>query len=485
MMQPVVSEEPADTVETKPPVMIGDMKKPEKTPETEPEKKPAEPEEPEPIEPEVPMVPTEEITVEVDYYYDEALTDNMRAALSADIWDPRFNYFSPGETFYTTATFSHQLSVVEQVHPVLSMTLNSEEVTRFTPASGAFASGTYKREEGENRYICKYTVPEGAFGILRFVVELGETTTTNSRYSLQAVPSFVCTVDATATEPAATNRGATAFIGRVLTPRYNTPVIPLEGVRVTVVAGPHTGKSAITDQNGEFVFPGVAEDELRIHLEKECYEEKEMLVSRSRPTALPDGTVLRYPWNDRHRNTPGVVLMGHAWPEPVRPLLEQMTLPHDLLYFHESYDSPYSYYSSADGVVIIHSRVIASASMDDLLLLFAHELFHAHQHATVAVDGSGSISDWENTPDGRAFAEAQRKDHEIFGTSGVDVHPIDPTLSETSANTVERFLWTVIASDADRERREERLRYRDMEDNAPNRLKWVQEWYEKEKMKRN
>ena len=74
---------------------------------------------------------------------------------------------------------------------------------------------------------------------------------------------------------------------------------------MTVMAGPKTGESTLTNQDGEFVFSDVAGDELHVHLEKACYETKEMLVYRSRPTALSDGTVLRYPKNDRHRNTPG------------------------------------------------------------------------------------------------------------------------------------------------------------------------------------
>ena len=166
MMQPVVSE-PADTT---PPVTVGEMKKPEETPATESEEKPTEVEveqEETPVaeqpseevtKPAVPMVPMEEISAEVAYYNDAALTDNLAAALSADVWDPTFNHFSPGETVYATATFSHPLQVVEQANPALFMTLNSEEVTRFTPTSDTLTVGTYREEESENRYICKYTV---------------------------------------------------------------------------------------------------------------------------------------------------------------------------------------------------------------------------------------------------------------------------------------------------------------------------------------
>ena len=112
MMKPVVNE-PADT---KPPTMVGEVKKPEEKPTTEPEKpgpeeKPVEPKEqeeapeeesvepaedpvtPKPVEP---AVPAEEITVEVAYYNDAALTDNLAAALYADVWDSTFNHFSPG-----------------------------------------------------------------------------------------------------------------------------------------------------------------------------------------------------------------------------------------------------------------------------------------------------------------------------------------------------------------------------------------------------
>lgn len=475
MMQPVVSE-PADT--TPPPAMVGEMKKPEETPVTEPEEEPA-------PEPEIPIVPAEEIEVEVAYYNDEALTDNLAAALSADVWDPTFNHFSPGETVYATATFSHPLQVVEQANPALFMTLNSEEVARFTPTSDTLTAGTYREEEGENRYICKYTVPDGAFGILRLVVEIGERTMTNDRYPLQAVLSFACAVDAATTESAETARGGAAdFIGRVLTPRQDPRAIPLEGVRVTVMAGPKTGESTVTNRDGEFVFLNVAEDELHVHLEKACYETKEMLVYRSRPSALSDGTVLRYRQSYSHRNTPGTILMGQIWPEPVRPLLEQMTLPHDLLYFSESLDGFANYYRE-DGVVAIQSSVTVSARIDELLIVLAHELFHAHQHATVSIDGSGDIYDWVHTPDGLTYVEAQKKDWKEFGKTDADIYPSRPNLIEYSANIIGVFLWSNIASDADRVRREAMPNYQDLKNKAPNRLKWAQEWYEKEKVKRN
>ena len=323
--------------------------------------------------------------------------------------------------------------------------------------------------------------PDGAFGILRLVVEIGERTMTNDRYPLQAVLSFVCPVDATATESAETARGGVAdFVGRVLTPRDDPPVIPLEGVRVTVMAGPKTGESTVTNRDGEFVFPNVAGDELHVHLEKVCYETKEMLVYRSRPSALSDGTVLRYRQGDSHRNTPGVILMGQAWPEPARPLLELMTLPHDLLYFSESFDGSAGYYRG-DGVVAIQSRVTVSARMDKLLMILAHELFHAHQHATVSIDGSGDTSDWVHTPDGLAYVEAQKKDREEFGKADADIYPSRPNLLEFSAIIMEVFLWSNIASDADRVRREAMPRYQDLKNKAPNRLEWAQEWYEKNK----
>ena len=429
---------------------------------------------------EVPMVPAEEITAEIAYYNDAELTDNLAAALSADVWDPTFNHFRSGDTVYATVTFSHPLQVVEQANPVLFMTLNSEKIARFTPTSDTLTSGTYKEEESENRYVCKYTFPDGAFGVLRLVVEIGEEVTT-SKLRLQAVLSLLCTVDSTATELAeVTRRGATDFVGRVLTPRYDPPVIPLEGVRVTVMAGPKTGESTVTDQDGEFVFPNVAGDALHVRLEKACYETKEMLVYRSRPTALSDGTVLRYE-NNRHRNTPGVILMGHTWPEPVRPLLELMTLPHDLLYFYEPIDHPYASYISGGFVAKPVGSPEKLARIDDLLLLFAHELFHAHQHATVAIDGSGNIFDWVHTPDGLAYLEAQRKDREAFGKCFVDWHPIAPGPIEFSANTIEIFLWSITAADADRARREAMPLYQELKNKAPHRLKWAQEWYERAK----
>ena len=458
------------------PMTNGEMKQPEEPSE------PGEPEKPiEPKKPEVPMVPIEEITAEVAYYNDAELTDNLAAALYADEWDPTFNRFSDGDTFYATVTFSHPLQVVEQAKPALFIELNSERIAQFTASADTLTSGTYKKQSNRNRYVCKYTVPADIFGHLQLTVELGERAITGE-HSLQAMLSSVCIDDAVGKSTARSERSNNVdFVGRVLVPylSFGTSINdnrddprPLEGVRVTIMAGQRAGESTLTNQDGEFVFPDIAADELHVRLEKACYETKEMLVSRSRPSALPDGTVLGY--QSALRRNPGVILMGRAWPEPVRPILEQMVLPPDLLFIEDSFNG-YAFYN-VNGVV---AATGTGKVIDQLLLVFAHEITHAWQHAAVAPDGSGDIFDWEHTPAGRAYAEAQRKDREAFGESDVDWHPIDPILIETSANTMEVFLWSITTNDADKVRREATSRYQNLKTKAPNRLKWAQEWYKK------
>ena len=428
-----------------------------------------------PVKPIAPAVPIEEITAEVDYYHDAGLTDNLASALYADEYDPEFNYFRPGDTVRATVTFSHSLQVVAQANPTLFMVLNSEKVLQFRAASpDAFTSGTYRKENNRRRYVCKYTVSPNAFGHLQLTVELGERVVTGE-FPLQAVLSLTCngseenrTVDLTET----LRENDTDFVGWVLTPRHDPTVIPLEGVRLTVMSGPQKGKRTVSNQNGEFVFPDVAGDELHLRLEKPCYETKEMLLYRSRPSALPDGTTLGY--RDIYREAPGVVLMGHSWPEPVRPFLKQISLPHDLLYFHESYVGR-PYYRQ-DGVVAIQDISPAFESLDSLLILFGHELFHAHQHAAVAVDGSGRIEDWEETPEGRAFIEMQEKDLREFGEFYVRW---DNPVLEDSAEIMARVLWSVTTnSAAESERRKAMPIYQELKNNAPHRLQWAQEWHE-------
>ena len=109
-----------------------------------------------------------------------------------------------------------------------------------------------------------------------------------------------------------------------------------------------------------------------------------------------------------------------------------------------------------------------------LLGTFAHEIAHAHQHATVSVDGSTRvIHGWKDTPEGRAYEEARRKDWEQVGKS-----PLDATygrgtgggvaLTETAAETCAHY-WSV-------ERWGGRTAYGLLEVEAPNRYKWAEKW---------
>ena len=51
---------------------------------------------------------------------------------------------------------------------------------------------------------------------------------------------------------------------------------------------------------------------------------------------------------------------------------------------------------------------------------FAHEIAHAHQDALTNVDGSGDFFSWVDSPEGKAFEEAKKKDWEEFGKTDYD-----------------------------------------------------------------
>ena len=300
--------------------------------------------------------------------------------------------------------------------------------------------------------------------------------------SLDTIPppitDFFIPVNQRVVEPV---RNPGDFIGRVFAPKpedweTRPEAQPITDVTVTIASGPRAGESVATNPSGYYRFPNVKEDELHLRVEKEHFEPKEVTVHRSRPTILANGDVPNYTRDPQQH--PGNILMGHRWPDEVRFILKEMLVVHDLLYV-EGGRPPKgaeigAFYSL--GVIVIYSHQYADWKDEvGLLGTFAHEIAHAHQHATVSVDGSAwEIHGWIDTPEGRAYEEAQRKDWEQVGKS-----PLDNTygnregkggvaLTETAAETCAHY-WSV-------DRWGGRTAYGLLEIEAPNRYKWAEKW---------
>ena len=271
------------------------------------------------------------------------------------------------------------------------------------------------------------------------------------------------------------------FIGRIFTPKpvdwqTRPEAQPITGVTVTIASGPRVGESVTTNPSGYYRFPNVSEDELHLRVEKEHFEPKEVRVHRSRPTILANGDVPNYTRGPQQH--PGNILIGHRWPDEVRIILEEILVVHDLLYVEggrlpEGTDLG-GFYSL--GVIVLYSYQFADWKDEvGLLGIFAHEIAHAHQHATVSVDGSAwEIHGWRDTPEGRAYEEAQRKDWEQVGKSSLDNIYGDRrgrggvALTETAAETCAHY-WSV-------DRWGGRSSYGFQEIEAPNRYKWAEKW---------
>ncbi len=270
------------------------------------------------------------------------------------------------------------------------------------------------------------------------------------------------------------------FIGRVFAPKpedweTRPEAQPITGVTVTIASGPRSGESVATNPSGYYRFPKVLGDELHLRVEKEHFEPKEVMVHRSRPTILANGDVPNYTRDPQQH--PGNILIGHRWPDEVRFILEKTLVVHDLLYV-EGGRLPKGtdlggFYSL--GVVVIYSYQYADWKDEvGLLGTFAHEIAHAHQHATVSVDGSAwEIHGWGDTPEGRAYEEARRKDWAEVGKSPLDNiygggHGGGVALTETAAETCAHY-WSV-------DRWGGRTAYGLLEVEAPHRYRWAEKW---------
>ena len=441
------------------------------------EPKPSEKEEPEPIE--------------ISYYADWNFTE------------PIIEEVSPGDTIHTKVVFAERVPVVftddHTARPAIFYTVGGRE-SQYRMKIRDVHSGDAKTYGSDKIFLCIYTVRQQDIGQM-FNTHVGEIsggplTIVERKQPIAPVPEpepaftipeiepvvipprsldFYIHGDGTSdrdTEYRGIVPSPEDFGGYVLIPKFRPNQAirlssqPIAGVTVTITAGPHAGKRVVTDENGQYIFKGVREDTLRLRVEGEHLETKEVIVYRSGPTALVDGVVPNY-YGDPQR-IPGNILIGQRWPDAIRPLLQQVPIVYDHLFIVADLDKERSVggYGVAgsynSGVVIIGNNYVNQRSPKSILEVFAHEIAHMRQHALVSPDGSGDIYDWINSPEGRAFAEARQKDWDDFGKTWID-DPISHylPLEENAAEICARY-W-----------------FGDNRIPAPNRYKWAEEWLNK------
>ena len=117
---------------------------------------------------------------------------------------------------------------------------------------------------------------------------------------------------------------------------------------------------------GQYTIPEFDGDEVRLRVEAPGFETKEVVVSRNRPTTLPDKMPLGY--SGGPQKTPGTILIGLAWPSAIKAIMQQMPIVPDLLLVQNN--EPWNYYGS--GVVQVEH-------LQGSLKVMAYEVCHAHQ----------------------------------------------------------------------------------------------------------
>ena len=209
------------------------------------------------------------------------------------------------------------------------------------------------------------------------------------------------------------------FFGQVLIPVYQRSrdqSEPVEGVTVTIIAGPRSGESVQTNLNGQYIFPEFDGDEIHIRLEKAEYEPKEVIVHRTKATVLRnDPLPLEY---GGPQDQSGNVLIGAVWPEYAREVMEKMPTIADLLMIIVP-DGRGQYGFG----VIVQNDPRATPESAPLL----HELCHAWQHGVVRPRGGGTGSgtdwhaEWVSSREGLAYREAREADRGEIGYNPINV----------------------------------------------------------------
>ena len=432
---------------------------------------------------------------EISYYSDDALTMPLVDMVAAE------------DTVYTKVVFSKGVPITfaddGPSQPSIASDISSDSIIpskrfpiefqyRMQPGNTILRSGEAKPYQGSgNTFICRYDVKADDLG--------GLFRTTAGYHETQGSTLRVTLFRHTGQLPANTGETITGwqpndFVGQVYTIDSHEAAIggnlhrgmkvPVAGVTITITAGHRAGESTLTDKNGRYRFLNVAEDLLHLRTERMHFETKEVIVHRSRPTILSDGSVPNYSKDPQKES--GNILIGQVWPEGVRILLKEVLVVHDLLYIDVGTppENRVAGFTGAygSGIVLVFGNVfyVFSDPLEAALRVFSHEIAHAHQHAVVSVNGSGDIHQWANTPEGIAYAEARRKDVEVLGIITYYDTPaiyLSTSLLENAAEHCANYWRTERGEEPGYTGRHQVGKT--LEELAPNRFKWAKEWLKK------
>ena len=282
------------------------------------------------------------------------------------------------------------------------------------------------------------------------------------------------------------------FVGRVVMPvggdnaddwAAEEYVAPVSDVIVTVTHGPRAGEQVLTDKGGYYIFKDVEGDELYVRVERQWLEPKEVIVHRCCGTILQQLRqnqvfALR---DESPEVTPGTILMGLRWPDAVRPILEDETLPHDLLYIAATTTSRNLRTEGAykEGVITSYDAPSSGRSerkVEMSYAILAHNLAHARQGADAMLHGVDELS-WEETPQGEDYKAALRRDlarvrRRGGGLNLDDFHLYQDSVSENAAEFCAIYwlqglnIWY----------RARVLHQDDIQEGAPNRYRWAKKY---------
>ena len=193
----------------------------------------------------------------------------------------------------------------------------------------------------------------------------------------------------------------------------------------------------------------------------------------------PDGSVPNHPGDPQKE--PGNILIGQVWPDEVRILLKEVLVVHDLLYIEAGVPQTIISGAYSNGIIAVFSNRLVDKHdpIESILGIFEHEIAHAHQHAVYSVDGSILASQWPDSPEGIAYAEARRKDVEVLGEKmSYDVTP--PFASDILENAAEYCAdyWGIKRGRMPGYQRRSQDG-KTLEELTPNRFKWAEEWLTK------
>ena len=410
--------------------------------------------------------------VNINYYRDRNLTK------------PFTDEAMDGDTVYTKVAFAGALP--PESAPNIFSAVGSKEVQYRVQAEDApeetFQSVDARPSQDSASLICKYFI-EGEDVGATFSTYIGDGAVFGDPLK---IIFFVYTDEISVEAETITDWSPADFTGQVFIPQQYMPELggrlgdrrlktPLPNVTVTITSGPRSGERTITDINGRYLFPDVAGDTLHLLAERHRFEPKEVIVHRNHPTTLADGTALNYDYVACPQRHPGNIALGQRWPDEVRFILRETLVVHDLRHVDGGTPLPDRHLAGYNvaGIVVVYSNpYVHQPNWGIRLEVFAHEIAHAHQDAVVKVNGSGNFFAWVDTPEGRAYREAQRKDWEEFGKadydSALDLESLLENAAQTSAYYWGHDKWW-----------REVTRFDRLEIKAPHRFKWDEEWLTK------